>query len=131
MFWEGARSPDGLEDWLNWVAFLRDTQTPVGTFQATVPKTGDASLAYTVFSAFWRQGYAREMALCVIPHLFATYEMPGLYAEVDTRNAASIRLLESLDFQRVRTTRDADHFKGSSSDEYTYRRARASWQAAE
>ncbi|MDP6934514.1 MAG: GNAT family N-acetyltransferase, partial [Myxococcota bacterium] len=37
-FWAGGRSPDGQEAWLNWVAFLRGSPTPVGTFQATLPR---------------------------------------------------------------------------------------------
>jgi len=44
-------------------------------------------------------------------------------AYVDTRNKASIRLLERLGFERVDATKDADFFKGESSDEYVYHRS--------
>ncbi len=61
-FLEGGRSPDGHELWLNWVAFLRDSKTPVGTFQATLPKDAPGAFAYVIFPPFWRQGFGRELA---------------------------------------------------------------------
>ena len=129
-FLENGRSPDGDELWLNWVAFLRDSMTPAGTFQATMPKQTPGSFAYIIFPAFWRQGYAREMTSCVISHLFQTYDTPSLFAEIDTRNLGSIRLVESLGLERVSTHHNADFFKGASSDEYTYSISRESWKVS-
>jgi len=129
-FPEGGRSPDGEELWLNWVAFLGDSMTPAGTFQATLPKQKPGSFAYIIFPAFWRQGYAREMASCVISHLFQTYENTSLFAEIDTRNVASIRLVESLGLERVSTRHNADFFKGATSDEYKYSISRESWKVS-
>ena len=128
-FLEGAQSPDGLEQWLNWVAFLDNSQTPVGSFQATVRKGTETAIAYSVFRPFWRQGYAQEMAHCIIPHLFEAWHCPGLFAEIDTRNTGSIRLVESIGFQRRATTRNADFFKGATSDEYRYSMTREAWYA--
>ena len=71
------------------------------------------------------------MARCVISHLFQTYEQPRLYAEIDTRNLGSIRLVESLGLTRVATTQQADFFKGASSDEFTYSVTREDWLALE
>jgi RimJ/RimL family protein N-acetyltransferase len=127
-FWEKGRSPDGEELWLNWVAFLRDSMTPVGTFQATLPKNEEGSFAYIVFPSFWRQGYARELAGCVITHLFQTHDNPSLFAEIDTRNIGSVRLVESLGLTWIATTQDADFFKGASSDEYKYSVSREDWR---
>ena len=126
-YWEKGRSPDGKELWLNWVGFLRDSMTPVGTFQATLPKGKAGAFAYVVFPLFWRQGYAREMAACVITHLFEAHRIPSLYAEIDTRNTGSIRLVESLGLTRIATIQGADFFKGASSDEYTYSVSREDW----
>ena len=126
-FWAQGRSPDGEELWLNWIAFLRDSMTPVGTFQATLPAGQPGSFAYVVFPSFWRQGYAQEMARCVIAHLFDSHDIPGLFAEIDTRNIASIRLVESLGLTRIATTQGADFFKGASSDECKYAISREDW----
>ncbi|MBM64962.1 MAG: hypothetical protein CMH55_01855 [Myxococcales bacterium] len=126
---ESGCSPDGEALWLNWVGFLRDSMTPVGTFQATLPKGKAGSFAYVVFPPFWRQGYAREMARCVISHVFEAHQTTSLYAEIDTRNTGSIRLVESLGLTRTATTQAADFFKGASSDEYTYSVSREDWSA--
>ena len=128
-FLEGGRSPDGREQWLNWVAFLRDTHTPVCTFQATLPEGEQGSFAYVVFPSFWRQGYGRELVACMLTHLFESGPVPALVAEIDTRNIGSIRLLESLGLVRVGTQRAADFFKGASSDEHTYAITRDAWAA--
>ena len=119
-FLEGGKSPDGSERWLNWVAFLRGGDTPIGTFQATLPQGEAGAIAYVIFPRFWRQGYAREMAASIVRHLFATTEVPSLYAEIDTRNTGSIRLAQTLGMTRTVTTYGADFFKGASSDEHTY-----------
>ena len=130
-FLEGGSSPDGQEFWLNWIAFMDDSMTPVGIFQATLPKSEPGSFAYIVFPPFWRQGYAREMATCVMNHVFDTYGQPSLFAEIDSRNAGSIRLVESLGLIHVETTEGADFFKGSSSDEVKYAISREAWRQAQ
>ena len=109
------------------MAFLRGTDTPVGTFQATLPHQAEGSIAYIVFPAHWRKGYARELATSVVTHLFEAFGVPSLSAELDTRNIASLRLVESLGMTRVATTRGADFFKGASSDEYRYQLTRKDW----
>ena len=127
-FLERGRSPDGREEWLNWIAFLRDTHTPVGTFQATLTPDKQGTFAYIVFPPFWRQGYGHEMASCALDHLFSHYPIAGLRAEMDTRNQGSVRLVKSLGFIHQGTTVGADYFKGMSSDEFTYATTRESWQ---
>ena len=130
-YWEKGCSPDGSELWLNWVGFLRDSMTPIATFQATLPKGKAGAFAYVVFPLFWRQGYAREMATCMLTHLFESHRVPSLYAEIDTRNTGSIRLVESLGLTRIKTTEGADFFKGASSDEHTYSVSREDWCSVE
>jgi RimJ/RimL family protein N-acetyltransferase len=114
------RSPDGHEAWLNWALRQRATGDYVGTVQATVRADHTALLAYMVFPAFWRQGYAREGCARVLAHLFEDYHVSRVAAEIDTRNTASIHLVEALGFARVATTPGADFFKGAASDEYRY-----------
>jgi [ribosomal protein S5]-alanine N-acetyltransferase len=92
----------------------------VGTLQATVFPDATASLAYLVFPPFWRQGYAREGCKGNLSLQFEDYYVHTVSAEIDTRNTASITLIESLGFQRVATRLYADCFKGSPSHEYRY-----------
>ena len=113
-------SPDGREVWLNWVARLRASGEYVGTVEVTVHPDGRAHLAYTVFRRFWRRGFAKEACGRVIESLFTDWEAAVVVAEMDTRNEASVRLAESLGFERIELVPNADSFKGSTSDEYHY-----------
>lgn len=119
-FLESRRSPDGREEWLNWVLRLRSDGKCVGTVQATIGSNRTAQLAYQVGVPYWRQGLAGEACDCVIRALFDEACVGEIRAELDTRNVASLRLLERLGFQRGALRRNADHFKGSASDEWTY-----------
>lgn len=115
------RSPDGREAWLNWAMRLRDGPPAyVGLLEATVATDRTAHVAYTVFVPHQRRGYAAEGVGRVLTHLFDDYRVTVVAAEVDTRNAASIALLERLRFVRVGTTVGADVFKGATSDEHRY-----------
>jgi len=114
------RSPDGQEAWLNWAMRERREHRYVGTLQATISPDATAYIAYILFPAFWRQGYAREGCGRMLALLFKDYPVHTVSAEIDTRNAASIKLVESLGFQRVATRLNADFFKGSTSHEYRY-----------
>jgi RimJ/RimL family protein N-acetyltransferase len=126
-FLQLGKSPDGKEHWLNWIIFDRRTGTPLGFFQATVRDDAPSDIAYIVFSAHWRQGTAREAGAAVIDHTFDRYPTPLLAANMDTRNVASIRLVEALGFKRTAFLPNADTFKGITSDEYRYELTRESW----
>ncbi len=116
-------SPDGREVWLNWAMKLRGSGAYVGLLEATLCEERAsmvAYVAYTVFVPFQRKGFATEGCGRIVRHLFEDYGVEGVVAEIDTRNAASIALVESLSFERVATKKNADYFKGSPSDEHRY-----------
>ena len=117
---EGRRSPDGKEAWLNWLVRRRSDRRCVGRMEATVREDKTALLAYELGSAYWGAGLATEACGKVIQELFAAFGVERIFADVDTRNAPSIRLLERLGFERGRVTMGADHFKGSTSDEIRF-----------
>ena len=127
-FLEKATSPDGKEHWLDWIVFLKDTDIVIGTFQATIPTDGETSIAYTVFPAFWRQGYATEIGFYMLSHIFKTYNPSTIIAEIDTRNLASIQVVQRWGFVKIKTTKNADFFNGSSSDEFTYALTWSEWR---
>jgi RimJ/RimL family protein N-acetyltransferase len=123
---EKRRSPDGEEMWLNWVLRSKALGVCVGRVEVTVCQDRSAMLAYELQPEQWGQGFASEACGRVIETLFARYGVDRVVAEVDTRNTASIRLLERLGFERGFVKRDADFFKGASSDEVTYSLSRTS-----
>jgi RimJ/RimL family protein N-acetyltransferase len=117
---EARRSPDGQQVWLNWAARLRAGSSYVGTFQATIMPDQTALLAYMIFPSQQRQGYAREGGRRVIEHLAREHDVRLIVSEIDTRNRASISVVEALGFVRVAERPAADFFKGAVSDEYRY-----------
>lgn len=122
------RSPDGSELWLNWVmCHVRDGAF-VGRVQATVRAERSAYLAYEVFPANWRRGYALEGCTRIIRWLIDELDVIEFSAEVDALNAASLGLLERLGFERVSFRVAADTFKGRVSDEWALRLEAAAFQ---
>nr|WP_298928874.1 GNAT family protein [uncultured Erythrobacter sp.] len=100
-------SEDELWGWLadpawpgmTWIAV--DAQGEVaGRFVAhTAHQEGVEEIGYIVCSHAQGQGVAKECTAALIAHRFASGARK-LTAEVDTRNTASVRLLESLGFTR-------------------------------
>ena len=118
-FLETRSSPDGEEEWLNWAVRLKGEDACVGTVQVTLGRDGRAQLAYEIGTPYWRRGFATEACARVIEALFEG-GASEVRAELDSRNEASIALLERLGFRRGALKKSADHFKGSDSDEWTY-----------
>lgn len=118
------RSSDGADIWLNWAVRLAGSQEYVGYAQASIEADGHAMLAYFVFAPYQRQGYAVEMCSKVRDYLFSAFDASSVYALIDTRNQASIALVERMGFTREALLPKADHFKGADSDEYRYRYAK-------
>ena len=123
---ESRASPNGDQVWLNWALHRKTADEYVGLVQATVHADRTVQLAYQLFPPCWGRGYATEACRRVLQLLFGPYRVTQVLAEVDTRNRASIRLLERLGFERASCQPAADHFKGRTSDEYTYRLLRPS-----
>ncbi len=114
-------SPAGDEAWLNWAVRIKASREYAGRMEATVTEHGTAEVAYEVGPPFWGQGYAAEACRRMLLLLFTGYGVSEASAQVDTRNAASIALLERLGFTQAGFQSQADFFKGHPSDEYTYR----------
>lgn len=58
-------------------------------------------VGYILHPDAWGQGLATEAVGAAVDHVFATRDLDTLTADVDPENAASIRLLERLDFIRT------------------------------
>lgn len=114
------QSPDGTQVWLNWAIRLQVAAQYIGILQATIHPDQRADIAYMLFPPHWGHGYATEGLRRVVGYLQTVHRVHLLTAQVDTRNSASTAVLERLGFNRVATVRDADYFKGSTSDEHWY-----------
>ena len=120
---ERRLSPGGDEAWSNWAVRPKTKSSPryIGRVEASVVSSETASIAYEFSPGFWGSGYASEACRRVLLLLVGDYSVGRVTAEVDARNAASIKLLERLGFERVGYRPGADFFKGARSDEYAYR----------
>lgn len=94
---ELRRSPDGQEQWLNWVIRL-PTSELIGYVQATVYQNGRASIAYELSSAYWGRSLARQAVQAMIHELVERYQVRSFYAVLKRENHRSLRLLERLGF---------------------------------
>ena len=119
-FLANRTSPDGSEGWLNWVLFERERDVALGYVQATLRPDASASLGYVLFTRAQRRGFAREAVSRVLRDLLER-EIATVYATVDTRNAASIAVLEALGFERFSTERSADILMGERGTDHRYR----------
>jgi ribosomal-protein-alanine N-acetyltransferase len=55
-------------------------------------------IGYILHPDAWGQGLAGEALGAIIPHVFATHRIAAITADVDPRNAASLKLLARLCF---------------------------------
>jgi RimJ/RimL family protein N-acetyltransferase len=97
---ESRVSPDGEQQWLNWVIRL-PTGALAGYVQATVARDRTAYIAYELASKFWRQGIGSAAVSAMLKELEATYGVYTCMATLKERNYRSRALLRSLGFERI------------------------------
>lgn len=95
---ESRQSPDGREQWLNWVVRTAAGEV-VGYVQATVRPGNEAEIAYVLGRAHWRRGYAANACRLMLAELRDAYGVRRVVATLDPRNAASAELLGKLGFE--------------------------------
>jgi [ribosomal protein S5]-alanine N-acetyltransferase len=94
---ETRRSPDGREQWLNWVIRLPDSRL-AGYVQATVHPNGRAAIAYVLASRHWGRGLATRAVEAMIEELGGHHGVAELSAVLKRANTRSLRLLQRLEF---------------------------------
>ena len=94
---ESRKSPDGSEDWLNWI--VRDSEGRLaGYVQATILPGGDGFVAYVLGSAHWGRGIATAAVAKMLDILAAGFPVQRFLLTVDHRNRRSIKLAQRLGF---------------------------------
>ncbi|KAF4530937.1 hypothetical protein B566_EDAN018968 [Ephemera danica] len=94
---ESRLSPDGTEQWLNWVV-RRPAGLLAGYVQATVLATAEAYIGYEFASAHWRQGLATAAVGAVLLELPAHYGVRTVVAVLKAANHRSLGLVRKLGF---------------------------------
>jgi len=94
---ESRQSPDGAQQWLNWVIRLPSSEL-IGYVQATVHPDGRAAIAYVLNSRYWGRSLARQAVEAMISELADCHRVQALSAVLKRDNFRSARLLERLGF---------------------------------
>jgi ribosomal-protein-alanine N-acetyltransferase len=87
-----------------------------------------AEIGYALGRAYWRQGYMNEALKALIVYAFSGLNLHRLEADVDPRNAGSIRTLERLGFQREGFLRERWQVAGEIQDAFFYGLLRPDWE---
>lgn len=91
------------------------------------PQHRSISLGYVYDEAVWGRGYAAESVAALLQWVFDTLDAHRVQAVTDTRNDASVRLLERLGFTREGTLREDCTVDGEVSDSHVYGLLRREW----
>jgi ribosomal-protein-alanine N-acetyltransferase len=87
-----------------------------------------AEMGYALGRANWGQGYMHEALQALLDFSFGALDLHRIEADVDPRNAASIRTLERLGFQREGYLRERWQVNGEIQDALFYALLRPDWQ---
>jgi RimJ/RimL family protein N-acetyltransferase len=79
-----------------------------------------AEIGFALSSAHWGHGYALEAVHLALGHAFNALDFHRIEADVDPRNAASLRLLERVGFVREGLLRERWHVGGEIQDSAVY-----------
>ena len=121
---EARRYLDDIHRWFRerqgfqWGVALPDGDGVVGAvslFHFDEPQ-GRAEVGYVLAHAAWGHGYAHEAMRALVGHAFDTLKLRRLEADVDPRNARSIRVMERLGFVREGLLRERWYVAGELQD---------------
>lgn len=87
-----------------------------------------AEMGYALGRAHWGNGYMQEALQALLGFAFGELDLHRLEADVDPRNAASIRSLERLGFQREGYLRERWQVNGEIQDALFYGLLRPDWK---
>jgi [ribosomal protein S5]-alanine N-acetyltransferase len=114
---------------MKWGVVLSENDYLIGTatlFNLSL-SNGRAEIGYAMARKYWGQGFMNEALRSLIDHAFNTVELRRIEADVDPRNAASIRTLERLGFQREGFLRERWFVENEIQDAYFYGLLRREW----
>ena len=98
--WETRASPDGTEQWLNWIVRAAHDRRALGWVQATV-RDDAASVAYALLPVARGSGVASEALRALVPWLRSRLGVTEVTAEIDDANVASARVAAAAGFERT------------------------------
>ena len=114
-----------------WGVALADGDRVIGTCTLARLDAANrrAELGYSLDRTFWGRGYMTETLTALLDHSFGDLRLYRLEADIDPRNAASIRLLERLGFRSEGLLRERWIVAGEVQDSAIYGLLAREWAA--
>lgn len=115
-----------------WGVALRGVDLVIGTCTLADLdiENGRAEIGFALAGDRWGKGLMSEAVRALIEHAFGPLGLRRLEADVDPRNAASIRLLERMGFRREGYLRERWNVGGELQDSVFYGLLAREWRAA-
>jgi [ribosomal protein S5]-alanine N-acetyltransferase len=115
-----------------WGIAERETDAVVGTctLAALSAEHRRAEVGFALARAAWGRGYAAEALAALLAFAFERLALHRVEADVDPRNARSIRALERAGFVREGCLRERYLIAGEAQDAVMYGLLRREWAAA-
>jgi aminoglycoside 6'-N-acetyltransferase len=110
----------GKGDWMEFGLDLEGRIIGIIYFCLSEPDDGTAEIGWALTGEYHGRGYAFEAATAVLNLAFGQLEMHRVQADLDPRNAASIRLCERLGMRHEATFIENLWFKGTWADTGIY-----------
>jgi [ribosomal protein S5]-alanine N-acetyltransferase len=93
------------------------------------PDYRSLGIGYCFDEPVWGRGYATEAVRAMLQWAYTTLDLNRVEAELDTRNAASAKVLQKLGFLREGLRREDCIVSGEVSDSWIYGLLRREWES--
>ncbi len=116
---------------IRWAVCRRDDARVMGTLSLFHfdEQNDRAEIGYALGRAFWNRGFMHEALAALAAFAFGAMDLRRLEADTDPRNAASIRALARLGFEREGLLRERWLVAGEVSDSLLFGLLRRDWAA--
>lgn len=91
-------------------------------------KSRRAEIGYILDRRYWGKGLANEALTALLEFAFETLNLHRLEADIEPRNAASVKIIERLGFQREGFLRERWIVSGEIQDSLFYGLLRSDWE---
>lgn len=112
----------------SWAVTLAD-DLPIGGVNLRIDHLRDvAEVGYGIARNHWGSGYATEAAVAAMDWAFTRYPLRRFIATADSRNKASLRVMEKLGMERETVLRGLREVRGERADTVVCGITRPRWQ---
>lgn len=137
-FWSTPphRNLDQTRDWLQSMIDIRSDEGEDFILEHDGRVVGKAGLyrfpeiGFILHPDYWRRGLATEALRAVLERAFEVHRLASVEADVDPRNAASLKLLARLGFEEIGRKKRTWRIGGRWCDSVYLRLDAANWRAA-